>query len=103
MYWQSVHIAKTHAAMPRRPAVAHAELAENGVVLCPYRTELRDDSVETWSEKETVACGPCTPPTTRDTVSKKLARLSKYLAGLLTKKKIKKNYDDTKFVKSHVS
>ena len=59
-----------------------------------HRGELGDRSVETWSEKETITWGPCTPPPTLETFSKKLARqlvpVSRYIAGLLKKEKMKK-------------
>ena len=38
-----------------------------------YREELRDGSVETWSQKETIAWGPCTSPPTLETFSKKIS------------------------------
>ena len=37
-----------------------------------YRREFRDGSVETWSQKETIAWGPCTPPPTLETFSTKI-------------------------------
>ena len=54
-----------------------------------YRVEFHDGSVETWSQKETIAWGPCTPPPTLETFSKKISpstRSSIEIAGLLKKK-----------------
>ena len=54
-----------------------------------YRAEFRDGSVEMWSQKETIAWGPCTPPPTLETFSKKIGlstRSSIEIAGLLKKK-----------------
>ena len=54
-----------------------------------YRAEFRDGSVEMWSQKETIAWGPCTPPPTLETFSKKISlstRSSIEIAGLLKKK-----------------
>ena len=53
-----------------------------------YRAEFRDGSVEMWSQKETIASGPCTPPPTLETLSKKISsnRSSIKIAGLLKKK-----------------
>ena len=58
--------------MPREPTAAHAELTENGVVLCLHYAESRNGSVEMWSQKETIAWGPCTPPPTLETFNKKI-------------------------------
>ena len=73
----------------------HAELTENGVVLC-LPCEFRDGSVEMWSQKETIAWGPCTPPPTLETFGKEISlstRSSIEIAGLL-KKKLMMNNDD---------
>ena len=54
-----------------------------------YRAEFRNGSVEMWSQKETIAWGPCTPPPTLETFSKKIGpstRSSIEIAGLLKKK-----------------
>ena len=61
-----------------------------------YSGELRDGSVETWSEKETTAWGPRTLPPTLKTFSKISAstRSSIEIAGLLKKKKMKKMTGD---------
>ena len=58
-----------------------------------YRREFRDGRVETWSQKETIAWGPCTPPPTLETFSTKITastRSSIEIGGLLKKKKMKK-------------
>ena len=57
-----------------------------------YLGELGDGSLETWSEKETIAWGPCTPPPTMEKFSKQISastRSSIEIAGLLKKKKKK--------------
>ena len=54
-----------------------------------YRVEFRNGSVEMWSQKETIAWGPCTLPPTLDTFSKNISpstRSSIEVAGLLKKK-----------------
>ena len=55
-----------------------------------YCAELRNDSIGMWSEIEMIAWGPCTPPPTLETFSKKISmstRSSIKIAGLLKKKK----------------
>ena len=79
----------TYVAHNSSTYLTHAELAENGVVLClPWRAPRW--SIETWSEKEMIAWGPCIPPPTLETFSKKLAcqlvPVSRYIVGLLKKK-----------------
>ena len=54
-----------------------------------YRAEFRDGTAEMWSQKETIASGPCTPPPTLETFNKKISsstRSSIEIAGLLKKK-----------------
>ena len=56
-----------------------------------YCTEFHNGRVETWSEKETIAWGPCTSPPTLEVCSKNISVStcsSIEIAGLL-KKKIK--------------
>ena len=63
--------------------------------LSVYRAEFRDGSAEMWSQKETIAWRPCTPPPTLETFSKKFSpsTLSSIeIAGLLKKKLM--NNDD---------
>ena len=62
-----------------------------------YRAEFRDGSVEMWSQKETIASGPCTPPPTLETLSKKISSLTRSsieIAGLLKKKLMMNNNND---------
>ena len=61
-----------------------------------YRAEFRDGSAEMWSQKETIASGPCTPLPTLEMFSKKISsstRSSIEIAGLLKKKLMMNNYD----------
>ena len=61
-----------HVALVAPPALLlrfRAELAEKGDVDCPS-CELSDDGVETWSEKETIGWGACTPLLTLETFTK---------------------------------
>ena len=54
-----------------------------------YRAEFRDGSVEMWSQKETIAWGPCTLPPTLEMFSKKISPLTRFIieiVGLLKKK-----------------
>ena len=54
-----------------------------------YRAEFHDGTAEMWSQKETIAWGPCTPPPTLETFSKKFSlstHSSIEIAGLLKKK-----------------
>ena len=73
-----------------------------------YRAELRDDSVETWSEKETIAWGPCTPLPTLEAFSKNISASTRSsirieVVGSNTEEDKRISLDDTKFVKSCVS
>ena len=57
-----------------------------------YREELRNGSIETWSQKETIAWGLCTSPPTLETFSKKISvsTHSNIEIASLLKKKMKK-------------
>ena len=56
-----------------------------------YSEELRDGSIATWSEKETIAWGPCTSPPILETFRKRISTStlsSIEIASLLKKKRI---------------
>ena len=62
-----------------------------------YRAEFRDGSVEMWSQKETIASGPCTPPPTLETLSKKISSLAnsfQYRDSGFTEEEADDEYDD---------